>query len=114
MAVLQHRVPEGVLNEMCITGEPITAERAYEVGLVNYLADDVDAKVQWLLGRILDKSPAAIRRGLYTMKTMKAMSFEESISFVESQIGLMALTDDAKEGQLAFREKRKPTWVKGN
>lgn len=114
MAVLQHRVPEAVLNEMCITGEPITAERAYEVGMVNYLADDVDAKVQWLLDRILDKSPAAIRRGLYTMKTMKAMSFEESISFVESQIGLMALTSDAKEGQLAFREKRKPDWAKGN
>jgi enoyl-CoA hydratase/carnithine racemase len=114
MSVLQHRVPEAILNEMCITGEPISAERAHQVGFVNYLADDLDAKVQWLLERIVDKSPAAIRRGLYTMKTMKAMAFEESMAFTESQIGLMALTEDAKEGQLAFREKRKPTWVGGN
>lgn len=112
MTVLQHRIPGAILNEMCITGEPITAERAYESGIINYLADDLDGKVQWLLDRILNKSPAAIRRGLYAMKIMKAMSFEESMSFVESQIGLMALTDDAKEGQRAFREKRKPAWAK--
>lgn len=112
MTVLQHRVPEAILNEMCITGEPITAERAYELGFVNHLADDLNAKVQWLLDRILDKSPAAIRRGLYTSKTMRAMSFEESMAFTESQIGLLALTGDAKEGQLAFREKRKAAWTK--
>jgi enoyl-CoA hydratase/carnithine racemase len=111
MAVLQHRVPEAILNEMCLTGEPISAERAHQVGFVNYVTNDLNAKVEWLVQRIVDKSPTAIRRGLYTMKAMKAMSFEESITFVESQIGLMALTNDAKEGQLAFREKRKPVWT---
>jgi len=114
MAVLQHRVPEAILNEMCITGEPVTAERAYEAGFVNYLADDVSEKVDWLVSRVVDKSPAAIRRGLYTMKYMKSMAFDESISFVESQIGLMALTDDAKEGKRSFQEKRKPAWKAGN
>jgi enoyl-CoA hydratase/carnithine racemase len=111
MAVLQHRIPESMLNEMCLTGEPVSAERAHQVGFVNYVTNDLNAKVEWLVRRIVDKSPAAIRRGLYTMKAMKSMSFEESIAFVESQIGLMALTNDAKEGQLAFREKRKPVWT---
>lgn len=111
LAVLQHRIPQSILNELCITGEPISAERAYEIGLVNHLADDVNAKVQWLVARIADKSPAAIRRGLYTMKTIRAMSFEEMMAFTESQIGLLALTEDAQEGQLAFREKRKPAWT---
>jgi enoyl-CoA hydratase/carnithine racemase len=111
MAVLQHRVPESMLNEMCLTGEPISAERAHQVGFVNYVTNDLSAKVEWLVQRIVDKSPTAIRRGLYTMKAMKSMSFEESITFVESQIGLMALTNDAKEGQSAFREKRKPVWT---
>jgi enoyl-CoA hydratase/carnithine racemase len=109
--VLQHRIPQSILNELCITGESITAERAYEVGLVNYLADDVSEKTQWLVARIADKSPAAIRRGLYTMKSIRAMPFEEMMAFVESQIGIMAMTEDAKEGQLAFREKRKPAWT---
>ena len=38
------------------------------------------------------------------------MAFEESISFTESQIALFTLTEDAQEGQLAFKEKRKPEW----
>jgi 1,4-dihydroxy-2-naphthoyl-CoA synthase len=39
------------------------------------------------------------------------MPFEQSMAFTESQIGLLAMTDDAREGQLAFREKRQPIWT---
>jgi len=114
LTVLQHLIPRRVLSEMCITGEPITSTQALQYGLVNYVSDessDVDAKLQWLLDRLLNKSPAAIRRGLYTMKSMDTMAFEEAMSFTESQIALFTLTDDAKEGQKAFQEKRKPQWV---
>ena len=111
LSVLQHLVPRRILTEMCLTGEPLSSAQALQYGLVNYVDDDVDAKLQWLLGRMLDKSPAAIRRGLYTMKKVEAMSFEESMAFTESQIALFTLTDDAKEGQKAFQEKRKPVWV---
>jgi enoyl-CoA hydratase/carnithine racemase len=111
LSVLQHLIPRRTLNEMCLTGEPITSAQALEVGLVNYVDDDVDAKLQWLLDRVLDKSPAAIRRGLYTLKKVESMAFEESMSFTESQIALFTLTEDAKEGQKAFQEKRKPQWV---
>jgi len=110
LSVLQHLVPRRRLAEMCITGEPITAQQALEYGLVNYVDDDVDARLAWLLARIKDKSPAAIRRGLYTMNRIESMSFEESMSFTESQIALFTLTDDAKEGQAAFKEKRPPKW----
>ena len=111
LSVLQHLIPKRKLAEMCITGEPITSAQALEYNLVNYVDEDVDARLQWLLERLLDKSPAAIRRGLYTMKKAEAMSFEESMSFTESQIALFTLTEDAKEGQLAFKEKRKPVWA---
>jgi len=111
LSVLGHLVPRRVLAEMCLTGEPLTAAQALEYSLVNYVSDDLDGQLQWLLERLLDKSPAAIRRGLYTMKKIEAMSFEESMAFTESQIGLFALTEDAAEGQLAFREKRKPLWT---
>jgi len=110
MSVLGALLPRRVLNEMCITGEPITAAQALEYGLVNHVREDLDAGVDWLLGRVLDKSPSAIRRGLYTMTAIEKMAFEESMAFTESQIGLFALTEDATEGQLAFREKRKPHW----
>jgi len=114
LSVLQHIIPRRVLVEMCITGEPITSAQALQYNLVNYVSDegsDVDTKLQWLLDRMLDKSPAAIRRGMYTIKKIEAMAFEESMSFTESQIALFTLTEDAKEGQKAFQEKRKPQWV---
>jgi enoyl-CoA hydratase/carnithine racemase len=111
LSVLQHLIPRRKLAEMCLTGEPLTSEQALEMDLVNYVDDDVDVRLQWLLGRLLDKSPAAIRRGLYTMKKIEAMAFEESMSFTESQIALFTLTEDAREGQTAFKEKRKPSWT---
>lgn len=113
LSVLQHLIPRRKLAEMCLTGEPITSQQALDYGLVNYLSDengDVDTKLQWLLDRMLDKSPAAIRRGLYTMKKVEAMAFEESMAFTESQIALFTLTEDAKEGQTAFKEKRPAQW----
>lgn len=111
LSVIGNLLPRRVLAEMCLTGEPISAAQALEYHLVNHVSEDLDAGLQALLGRMLDKSPAAIRRGLYTMKKIEAMAFEESMSFTESQIGLFALTEDAAEGQLAFREKRKPVWT---
>ncbi|MBI2745334.1 MAG: enoyl-CoA hydratase/isomerase family protein [Burkholderiales bacterium] len=110
LSVLQHQIPRRKLAELCLTGEPLDSAQALEYGLVNYVDDNLDGKLQWLLERLLDKSPAAIRRGLYTMKKIEAMAFEEAMSFTESQIALFTLTEDAKEGQAAFKEKRKPVW----
>lgn len=113
LSVLQHLIPSRMLYEMCLTGEPITVTEAKTIGLVNHVvpAAELDAKVDWLISRLTDKSPTAIRRGRYTMRRIEAMSFEESMSFTESQIGLLSMTKDAKEGLLAFREKRKPVWT---
>ncbi len=111
LSVLQFLIPRRALNEMCLIGERISAQRALELGLVNYVTDDLDGRLDEVLNKLLANSPAAIRRGLYTLKKIESMSFEESISFTESQISLFALTDDAKEGQTAFREKRKPEWT---
>ena len=110
LTLLNGLIGPRALTELCVTGEPITAHQALALGLINRVSDDLDAGVQALLERFLDKSPAAIRRGLYLMKRIGSLPFEQSMAFTESQIGLLALTEDAAEGQAAFREKRQPQW----
>jgi methylglutaconyl-CoA hydratase len=112
MSVLQHLIPPRKLYELALTGEPVSAAEAVEMGLVNYAvpAAELDAKVDWLLGRILDKSSSAIRRGKYAMRQAEFMTFEQAIAFLESQIQLLGQTPDAIEGRKAFAEKRPPIW----
>ena len=113
LAVLQHLVPRRRLLELCFTGEPVGAAEALDMGLLTRVvpAAELDAAVAALLARIVDKSPSAIRRGKYATYAIESMSFEESIRFMEGQIGLIAATEDAAEGQRAFREKRAPVWT---
>jgi enoyl-CoA hydratase/carnithine racemase len=111
LSALQHLIPRRVLTQMCITGEPIDAARALSLNLVNVVTDALDERVEGILGTILKNSPTAIRRGLYALKKMEAMSFEEAAAFTEGQIGLLALTEDAREGMKAFTEKRPPVWT---
>ncbi len=63
------------------------------------------------LSEVSTLTPTAIRRGKYAMRAIGAMSFDESIAYTESQIALLAMTEDAKEGLKAFGEKRKPVWT---
>ena len=113
MAVLQRIIPSRKCYEMALTGEPIDAAEAKEIGLLNYVvpAAELDAKVEWLLGRLMDKSPTAIRKGKYAMRITEQLNFDQSAVFMEGHIGTLALTEDAEEGLKAFNEKRKPNWT---
>ena len=113
LSLLQSIAPPRQVAEWALTGEPFDAKTALAGGLLNYVvpAAELDARVEWLIGRIVDKSPTAIRRGKYAMRAIASMSFDESIAYTESQIALLAMTEDAKEGLKAFGEKRKPVWT---
>lgn len=113
LSLLPSLVPRRLINEWALTGEPFDAKTAQEAGLLNYVVPvvELDAKVDWLISRIVDKSPTAIRRGKYAMRAIASMSFDETIAYTESQIALLAMTEDAKEGLSAFAQKRKPDWT---
>jgi methylglutaconyl-CoA hydratase len=113
LSLLQHLAPPRVVREWCITGEPFSAAEAKEAGLLNYVvpANELDIKVAWLIQRIADKSPTAIRRGKYALRAIASMSFEEAVTHMEGQIALLTMTEDAQEGLTAFNEKRKPRWT---
>jgi methylglutaconyl-CoA hydratase len=112
-SVMQHLIPRRKFVEMCLTGEPITAAEALEFDLVNHVVPrtELDAKLDWLIARLTDKSPAAIRRGKNALRAIAEMTFEQSISFTEAQLGTVVLMKDAIEGIAAFNEKRPPRWA---
>ncbi|MCB1465127.1 MAG: enoyl-CoA hydratase/isomerase family protein [Nitratireductor sp.] len=112
-SVLKDLIPPRQLSELALTGEFIMAKDALGIGLLNYvvLAAELDEKVTWLVNRLVDKSPTGIRRGKYAMQRASSMSFEEALAYLESQIAIMALTEDAAEGRKAFIEKRPPVWT---
>ncbi len=101
------------INELCLSGELIPAQRAAEIGLVNEVvpAAQLDARIEAVLQRIRAGSPAAIRRGKQVIFAMEMMAFGEAIAFAEAQLGLVTRSADAEEGLRAFNEKRKPRWL---
>ena len=101
------------INELCLTGELIVAARAREIGFANYVVpfEELDSRVETLIARLAEMSPAALRRGKYAIAAMERMAFPEALAFAETLISVTALTRDATEGLAAFNERRKPRWT---
>ncbi|SEQ81750.1 Enoyl-CoA hydratase/carnithine racemase [Solimonas aquatica] len=108
-------LPARRLQEMCITGEQFTAREALDWGVVNYVVPraELDAKLDWLLARVTDKSPTAIRLGKQAYNAMRDMSLRESLEYAQVMVPVMSSTEDAREGMAAFQEKR-PARFSGN
>ena len=109
---LPRRMPYGVAMELALTGEPILAERAYELGVVNRLAEAggaVDAALA-LAGEIARNGPLA----LAATKAILEAQFdwgEEEFWARQGEISDPVFgSEDAREGATAFAEKRDPVW----
>jgi enoyl-CoA hydratase/carnithine racemase len=100
------------INELCLTGELISATRAREIGIANYVVpfEELDARVDALMSKIGEMSPVALRRGKYAIAAMESMAFAEAMAFAETLISVTSLTNDAAEGIAAFNERRPPKW----
>ncbi len=100
------------INELCLTGELIDAAKAREIGIANYVVpkDQLDEKVNYLVGKLCEMSPVALRRGKYAIAVMESMGFSEALAFAETSIAVASRTNDAEEGLAAFNERRKPRW----
>lgn len=101
------------LLEMCITGELLDAAEALALDIVNYVVPpaELDAKLDWLLARIVNKSPTAIRIGKQVFHAIEDMTLDQSFELTQVMLPIMAQSEDAKEGFAAFNEKRKPDWT---
>jgi enoyl-CoA hydratase len=109
---LPQRLPYGVAMELALTGDPIDAERGYELGLVNRLAEPggaVDAAVE-LARAIARNGPLALGA---TKATLQQQADWTEAEFWQRQAELaepVMRSEDAREGATAFAEKREPVW----
>lgn len=105
-------LPKNVAVEMGVTGDPISAQRAYDLGLVNELADPgsaLDAALA-LAARISASAPLAVQKTLELMRDLK--DADDATGITKSGEAMMALagSEDFSEGLTAFIEKREPQW----
>jgi enoyl-CoA hydratase/carnithine racemase len=105
-------LPARKLQEMCITGEQFSAADGLAMGLFNYVVPraELDARLDWLLGRVVDKSPTAVRLGKQAFNATRDMALREALEYAQSMVPVMSSTADAHEGMAAFQEKRPPQW----
>ena len=105
-------LPRNIALELGLTGDPISAERAYQFGLVNELVEPGQALAAALVlaGRIAANAPLAVRETLRLMLELPAL--DDETAFRESGKSMMGLasSEDFWEGPKAFLEKREPEW----
>lgn len=110
--LLPRRVPLAVALELLLTGEPIGAERAAEIGLVNRLTDDGGALTGALelAVAIAANGPLAVAATKRIARSGADWPAEDAWTNQSAIAGPVFASADAREGATAFREKRPPVW----
>ena len=113
MAVLSRRIPRGRLAEMMLFGEKLDAEEAARIGLVNRVAPagELDAAVKAISDAIAGKSATTVRLGLRALAAQDDLDLERALPMLRDRLAEVLATDDAREGLMAFLEKRPPRWT---
>ncbi len=109
---LIHMIPQRIMMEIILTGKPITAQRAYEIGLVNRLAepaDLIDTAIA-LAQEVLEGAPLSVKAGRETVMLATEMGRAAALTAARAAYAYTYCSEDAQEGPRAFSEKRTPNW----
>jgi enoyl-CoA hydratase len=106
-------LPRNIANEMLLTGDPISAERAEHLGLVNLVTEPGQAlpAALDLAGRICANGPVAVREVMRVMGAVLADEEEVGWQATEAGQDVIQSSADAAEGKQAFFDKREPRWT---
>ena len=113
MVPLVRAIPAKPALEMLLTGKPISAQRAWELGLVNRVVppDDLDQAVNEYVAAILVSSPLTVRLGKAAFYDQLALDERTAYERATEVMTDNAVRRDAQEGIQAFLQKRRPTWT---
>ena len=109
---LTHMIPQKILLEILLTGDPISAQRAYEIGFVNHVVppEQLIPKAMAIAETIASNAPltvAAAKEMVYLATDMGRLAGLEAARHLFDHV---YKSEDALEGPRAFAEKRKPQW----
>ena len=109
---LPRLVGKGVALDLLLTGRQITAQEAHQIGLVNRVvpAAGLMADVRALAAELAAKAPVAAQYIIEAVNRGLEVSFDKAQFLEATLFGLVASTDDMREGTSAFLAKRKPTF----
>jgi enoyl-CoA hydratase len=109
---LTRLVGKGRAMELMLVGAPISADDAQRIGLVNRVvpAAELMAEARKLAAQLAQAAPVAMRYIMNAVHKGLEMPFAEACQYEATLFGLVASTDDMREGTAAFLEKRKPTF----
>lgn len=111
--LLPQRVPTAIALHMLLTGEPIDALRAAEIGLVNLVVDDGTAlhRACELAGVVAANGPLAVIATKQIARTGSDWTWSQAWREQEKIYAPVTMSEDAREGAQAFAEKRSPVWT---
>ena len=112
MVALSRKVNRKKSMEMLLTGEPITAKKAKEIGLINnfYSKSTLEKEVTKLALLIASKSSLVLTIGKRAFYNQLEMPLDQAYNFTSKIMSKNLMASDAKEGINAFLEKRSPVW----
>jgi enoyl-CoA hydratase/carnithine racemase len=111
-APLSQLIPRRVWLQLLVTGDPIDAARAYEIGLVNEVvpAGELMESAKTLAARIRDNAPLTVQASLQMVGMAAEMGVTAAWDVADALFEKVYRSVDALEGPTAFRERRQPNW----
>jgi enoyl-CoA hydratase/carnithine racemase len=110
--ILPKSVPLSAVLELVFTAQPITAQRAYDIGFLNKVvsAEELMPEALGLANQIAENAPLAVQYFKELAYRGQNMSVQDISSLTYHMYDQLLTTEDSKEGPKAFAEKRKPQW----
>ncbi len=110
--VLTKMIPLSAVLELCMTAQPITAQRAYDIGFVNKVVpgDQLMEEAMAMAEQIAENAPLAVQAFKELAYRGLNMSIQDTSALTYHMYDELLKTEDSKEGPKAFAEKRKPQW----
>lgn len=112
---LPRLVGSGAALQLILTGDPVTADEALRIGLVNGVCEPAEllTTCKAVAAKIVSRGAQALALAKQAVRRGAQMSMADGLELEADLFGIVSSTAEMKEGMAAFLEKRKPSWLRG-